>query len=287
MPAPASPAVMDGVALSPLTRRNAVLDTQSGPAGDSAMTSLNQGLRILSAVQESGAVRVKDLGESLDLPASTLYRYLRPLERAGYILRVEGHLLPGERLASAESSSDNLTDIAAPILKRLRDQTRLSALLTVRIHSIGVCLYRVAAHPSHRLSLQRGNVQPLYAGASVTPLLAYAPAHVVDAALSGPVKRFTAATPGLSETRRLLPTIRSNRYAATFGELTPGMGAIGVPVFVGGECVCVISLVGEGAVLTDLEPLLAVLRSAVAQLETRLERLAVEGGWQFGDDHDR
>ncbi|MFF2299610.1 IclR family transcriptional regulator [Arthrobacter sp. NPDC058127] len=243
------------------------------------MTSLNQGLRILSHVQETGPIRVALLGEQLGLPLSTLYRYVAPLVEGGFLIRAEGIVIPGEKLLNKQESSHHLVDFAAPLLRRLNRETGLSALLTVRIHTVGVCLDAAIAHPRHRISLQRGQVHPLYAGASVTPLLAFAPADVVESVMQGPYKRFTSATPVPETTRRELPLIRRNRYSLSFGELTPGMGAVGIPVMVSGKCLCALSLVGEAVTVTDTEHLLESLRTAGEELAASLARAGADNAW--------
>ena len=201
---------------------------------------------------------------------------------AGYAIRADGMVMPSERLTGRAGPSAHLVDLASNVLRHLRRDTGLSALLTVRVHTVGVCLESAIAHPAHRIHLSRGNVHPLYAGASVTPLLAHAPAEVVHSVLTGPQRRFTAATPDAETIRRDLPLVRDRGYALTYGEITPGMGALGVGVMVRGECVCALSLVGDAVSVTDLEHLLPRLRSASAEMESLLARPEAQGAWGSG-----
>lgn len=258
------------------------LTPTSGRDRSDAMTSLTQGLRILAHVQEHGPVRARDLGAALDVPTSTVYRYLATLVESGYLIRVDGQVLPSDRLAGRDAPSHHLVELASGTLRALRRETGLSALLTVRVHTVGVCLESVVATPSHRLHLGRGQVHPLYAGASMTPLLAHAPTEVVESVLHGPLRRFTAATPDAETIRHGLPRVREQGYALSFGEITPGMGALGLGVVVGGRCVCALSLVGEAVSVTDLERLLPRLRAAGTALEAVLSRPGAQEAWGPG-----
>lgn len=260
-----------------------VVDAPGRPARvEGAMSSLRLGLRILEHIQGVGPVRVSDIAGTLGIPSSTVYRYVATLVESGYAIRSDGVVMPSERLAGRTGSSAHLVDLAAGVLRGLRRDTGLSALLTVRVHTVGVCLESAIAHPAHRIHLSRGNVHPLYAGASVTPLLAHAPAEVAHSVLTGPMRRFTAATPDAETIRRDLPLVRERGYALTYGEITPGMGALGVGVLVREECVCALSLVGDAVSVTDLERLLPRLRSASEEMEHLLARPEAQGAWGSG-----
>ncbi|WP_158277152.1 IclR family transcriptional regulator [Serinibacter arcticus] len=246
------------------------------------LSSLQQGLRILAHIQSVGSVPVSDVARALDVPTSTVYRYVTTLVDSGYVIRVDGRVMPSELLAARTGASAHLVDLAAGVLRSLRRDTGLTALVTVRVHTVAVCLESAIAHPAHRIHLSRGRVHPLYAGASVGPLLAHAPAEVLQAVLVGPMRRFTAATPDAETIRRDLPLIRSRGYALSHGEITPGMGALGIGVLAGGDCVCALSLVGDAVSVTDLERLLPRLRSAREEMEGLLARPEAENAWGSG-----
>jgi DNA-binding IclR family transcriptional regulator len=244
-------------------------------------SSLSRGLDILSLLQSSGRLRASDISERLDLPLSTVYRYVGALRESGFAIDVDGYLMPSNRLAEtgADADADHLVHYSAPVLRRLRDQTHMTAILAVRIHTAAVCLEVSFAHAKHRISFQRGQVRALYAGASALPLLAFAPPSVLREVLESDFKRYTSATPKPVEMERELAQVRAEGYAVSYGHLTPGMVAIGVPVIVDGRALCSLSLVGETQSLAPVATLVDALRGGTRELLARMPSSAVQEAW--------
>ena len=180
--------------------------------------------------------------------------------------------MPSERLAeSPEEGRGNLVHLARTRLTQLRDQTGLTSTLTVRVHGSALTLdsRRSAVMRTMRLAYVPGEVRPLFGGASVTPLLAYAPREVIDQSLSGS-RPLTALMPSPEALRAELPAIRARGHHATTGWINPGLTAIGVPVLVDARCVCALSLVGPVVDPAALGP----LQAAAAQLSADLKATA-------------
>ena len=247
------------------------------------MASLSRGLEIIDLVQRSRRLRAAEIAEKLGLPLSTAYRYIKHLREAGFLLDVDGYLVPSARFADTGDDSDHLVHFAAPVLAQMRDRTGLTALLTVRVHTAAVSLEVAAAHARHEISFQRGQIRALYAGASATPLLAFAPASIQKEVLEGQFRRFTSSTPGPEETKIEMDRIRRDGYSVSSGELNPGMAGVGVPVFVGGRCLCALSLVGRVISLASLDENLEVLRAGATQLQKRIPQHLAETAWSTGD----
>lgn len=250
------------------------------------MSSLARGLAILSLVQQRERMRPADIGASLDLPVSTLYRYLRQLTDSGFLLEIDGYIVPSNRLSDPEGGggSATLTRAAGPLLRELHERTSHAAVLTVRVRTAALCLDAFhAARPYRRLSLQQGKVGVLYAGASVTPLLAFAPHPVVEEVLRGRLRRYTGATPDGDGLRAELSLIREDGYAISRGALDPGMTAIGIPVLAQGQCICALSIVGPSADLAIPDSTIQLLRDAAGQLLSRVSSEAVSA-WNREDD---
>lgn len=254
------------------------------PAQQRELSSLTRGLEIIDAVQRAGRMRAADLSEQLDLPLSTVYRYLKNLRESGFLIDVDGYMLPSQRLAEPGDESDHLVSYAAPVLAHMRDKTGMTALLTVRIHAAAVCLEASFAHPKHKISFQRGQIRALYAGASALPLLAFAPDQVVQEVLDGEFRRFTSSTPQRRETELEIERVQKDGYSVSYGHLTPGMVAIGVPVIVDGRCMCALSLVGEPAALAAVEQTVATLRTGAAELLARMPKKTAREAWLMPDD---
>lgn len=108
------------------------LDSTPGPR----YHSLQRGLQLLSLVQDEGRMKIAEISEQLDIPLSTVYRYVSVLKSSGFAYEIDGYLIAGERLNEANWESPHLIQIASPILWRLRKQTGMTAVLAVRVLSL-------------------------------------------------------------------------------------------------------------------------------------------------------
>lgn len=241
--------------------------------------SLVRGLEILETVRRRCPIRVSVLSEELSMPLSTVYRYVKTLKAAGFLIDVDGQVMPSHRLAEADDRSDHLLRFAAPVLRRLSARTSMTAILSVRVHSAALCLDAVFAHPQHRVSYRRGEARVLYAGASALPLLAHAPESVLKEVVDGDLRRFTATTPQRAEIMRLVERTRQDGYAVSQGHMDPGMVGFGVPVLVGGRCICALSLIGEVQSLAHQDDYVCALRSSAQWLAVHLPVSVAEEGW--------
>lgn len=255
---------------------------QATSAGE--LSSLGKGLEITDEVRKAGRLRAADVAGRLSMPPSTVYRYLRTLREAGYLIEVDGYFIPGAPFAEPEVESAHLVSYAAPVLARMRDATTMTALLTVRIHTAAVCLEAAFAHPKHRISFQRGHIRALYAGASALPLLAFAPAPTSTEVLEGEFRRLTSATPQRRGIEAEIERIRRAGYSVTRGQVTPGMVAVGVPVMVDGRCLCALSLVSEPVATLSVDHCVEVLRAGAGELVGRMPKNAAEEAWVVHDE---
>lgn len=209
-------------------------------------SSLERGLRVLLAIADGGQVRVGDLCERLDMPTSTMYRYLRPLRELGLVAEDHGRYRLGERLLMRNRAvpNDLLALIARPLLERLARETGETALVTVRVGLSAMCLAQVESSNPVRMAFEVGQLLPLQAGAASRILLAHAPAAVVDEALNGELPVHTPATPDAKKLRRQLESTRALGFATSRGEFIPGAFAVAVPVVHGDEVVAGLALAG-------------------------------------------
>lgn len=229
--------------------------------------SLKRGLQILKLVQDLGRGSASEISTQLDVPLSTVYRYLGIIRESGFAVEVDGGLVPSERLAEGWSDTSNLVRLAGPVLHRLRTDTEMTAVLAVRVHTAALSLEVSYAHAQHRISFRRGQMRSLHAGASALALLAHAPDPIVKVVLSREYRGYTAATLGPAALAHELERIRTNHFAVSLGQTTPGMMGIAVPVMVNGTCIASLSLVTEiSSKRTDEGPLVAALREAADEL---------------------
>lgn len=238
-----------------------------------AYGSLKRGLEMLKLIQDLGRGSAAEISERLDVPLSTVYRYLAIIKESGFAVEVDGGLVPSERLTERWSDSSNLVRLAAPILHRLRAETDMTVVLAVRVHTAALSLEVSYAHAQHRIAFRRGQMRSLHAGASALALLAHAPDAIVKEVLSRGYRGYTAATLGPAALAHELERIRTNRYSVSTGQTTPGMMAIAVPVFANGTCIASLSLIDEVSAKPVDEPaLVEALQVAAAELVAAMDQ---------------
>jgi IclR family transcriptional regulator, acetate operon repressor len=180
------------------------------------------------------------------MPLSTTYRYLAALTAAGFVEESAGVFGPGPRLGAPNHPAglETLARLGRPLLRSLVDVTGETALVTVRVGAAGLILERVESPHFVRLSFEEGSMRPLHAGASVKVLLAYAPPEVLNQVVGAGMQAFTARTPGEAALRAQLREVRARGYAVSHGEVDEHAVAVGVPIFLGRQCVAGLSLAG-------------------------------------------
>ena len=146
-------------------------------------TSFARGLRLLLTVADRGELRADELSSVLEMPISSVYRYLRTLSEFGFIDRRDGRYRLGPRLLIGSGSnvtSERLVRLADPVLRTLVDESGETALVMRRVGLSAVNLHQVEARHALRVALEPGAMLPLYAGALPRALLAFAPPEIVE-----------------------------------------------------------------------------------------------------------
>lgn len=244
--------------------------------------SLHRGLQIVGLVHDRGRITVAEIADAVSLPLSTVYRYIATLRETDFLVDDEGFLAPGPRMAEQSAEKGHLVDVAKPILRQLRDTTDLTVLSLVRVHTMALCMDWAPAQRRHRIFFGRGQIRPIAAGGSALPLLAFAPSTIIQAVLEQISRGPTAASPTSVELATLLPRIRAEKVSISRGHITPGLTSIGVPVLVGGRCLCSISLVGEDDELPNGETTelrISQIKSAADQIVAALPDAIAREEW--------
>lgn len=212
-------------------------------------TSFARGLRLLLTVADRGEVRADELSSLLEMPLSTVYRYLRTLGDFGFVDRHGGQFRLGPRLligTGATVSSERLIRHADPALRMLVRETGETAVVVRRIGLSCVCLHQIECDAALRVTLEPGSMSPLYAGAPSRVLLAFAPPEVLAEVLAQDLQRITPATPTEEELRAGLGEIVMTGMATSEGELIEGSVAMAAPLFREDGIVGAIGLIGPG-----------------------------------------
>jgi DNA-binding IclR family transcriptional regulator len=213
-------------------------------------TSFARGLRLLLAVSDRGEVRADELGATLEMPVSTVYRYLRTLVEFGFVDRTGGTFRLGPKLligTGANVSSEQLIRHADPILRRLSARTKETAIVVRRIGLASVCLHAIEADALLRATYQAGSMSPLYAGAPARVLLAFAPPEVQAEVLEAELDPLTPDTLDVDGLRDSLGDIVLTGLATSRGEWIPGTVSLAAPVCREDGIVGAIAVVGPAS----------------------------------------
>ena len=218
-------------------------------------TSFARGLRILLTIADRGEIRADDLGATLDMSMSTVYRYLRTLTEFGFVERHGGGYGLGPRLligTGPNVSSEELIRVADPLLDMLAQETGETAIISRRIGLSAVCLHEIPSAHELRVSLGAGHSGPLDRGAIARVLLAYAPEDVLEEVIAA------AAQPGADgdgtrardyerQLREDLGEIVAGGIARSAGEYLTGSVAMAVPIMRDDGIVAAIGVIGPEA----------------------------------------
>ena len=225
---------------------------------------------ILDALAENGELSVADLVSRTEEPVSSTYRLLANLTAADL---VDGGSRRGRyrlgrffmRIGSEVEDRMDIRERAMPALRQLLAETGQTVYLCVRDLSRAVCLARLAGGDVRSMALRLGASLPLVVGGAPTSILAFLPESeyrsVRDAALDAPAGDHTTRTG--AELDALVADIREQGCSISDGDVTPGVAAVGVPVFNHrGEIVAAISVSGIREHLLGPDVVDEVLRAA-------------------------
>ncbi|MCI9888710.1 helix-turn-helix domain-containing protein [Micrococcales bacterium 31B] len=227
---------------------------------------LARGLGILHLVSVSSGASVKELADKSGLPLATTYRIVNQLRQAGFVVEYDGRIHAGAALATESSDGPHLVDHARPALKFASSETGLTAVLTVRVHTLALCLDVVSASRGATALFRIGETRALHAGASATPLLAFAADPIIENVIANGLRRYTSATPTEVELRTKLALIRQRGYDVSHGEVQPQWTGVGLPVFEHDNVYCCLSVTGPSARVPNPELLVPKLRECIEKL---------------------
>lgn len=180
---------------------------------------------------------LSELSARLDLPKSTLHRFLVGLERHGLLRR--GHedskWRLGHRLfiwGSLAAESSGVRHVALPVLRDLAETTGETVLLTEYHDGEVICIDKIETNHSVRIALDVGARRAPHAGASSKVLMAYLPHSEVAAivAQQGLPRYCDRTITDPQELHRELAHIRECGYALSYEETDRGAWGIATPV---------------------------------------------------------
>ena len=189
-------------------------------------------------VAHQGGLGVREAARHLDLPKSTIYRYLLSLEERKILEFDPAHKkfrigLNLYRIASIALANVELRKIALPHLEELRNQTNETVYLYIYNDDYITYVDKVDCDHNVKHVLEIGKAYPLPLGASGKVILAFLPEEEVNKILSK-VKIPSATPRTITDPEKLkesLHEIRENGFAMTFGERVAEVAGITAPIF--------------------------------------------------------
>jgi DNA-binding IclR family transcriptional regulator len=209
-------------------------DNEAGSTGLELIAKVDA---VMTALERRGEISAADLALVIDEPLSSTYRMLQSLTAIRWVDRGprRGSYRLGLRLMTIGGLIEDGIDIresALAYLRSLRDDVGATSFLCLRRDARAVCVERLEGQSVRSLAMQLGGSLPLYAGAAPRALLAFLPASEQRAVL-----RLSHRLPGdppqpdHADLEKDLALVRKRGYAVSDGDVTPGVAALGAPVF--------------------------------------------------------
>ncbi|WP_165972016.1 IclR family transcriptional regulator [Paenibacillus piri] len=222
---------------------------------------------------------VPQISEMMDIPQSSVYRYIRILKEKKYLAETSrGTYQLGLRfleMSNFINLNNELSLAAGPIMRQLTNETQETTVLVILSGLQAICIENISSSfHMVKVSSEPGKYIPLYAGASSKAILAYMGNEAVNKLFKyGVVRRHTANT--ITEKEALLQNlkkIRENGYAESDNELDEGVYTYAVPIFSGTTVLGSLSIAGprERMIAKDKEALIASLKEAALQIQHNL-----------------
>jgi len=199
-----------------------------------SIDSVDNALRILQTLRDSGQVRVSDVAAELGIARSTAHRLLAMLVYRDFAVQAEDRSYrPGPAIAAEPlrgEPAQRLRQAMRPHMEALCDQVAETINLVVRLGTQTRFLHTVESAQVLRVGDRQGTVLPAWKTSGGKALLAQLPDVQLTALLRGaagrPPEGMTAA-----ERRSLvneLRLVRDQGYAENFQESESGVCAIGL-----------------------------------------------------------
>ncbi|SFH27399.1 transcriptional regulator, IclR family [Palleronia marisminoris] len=183
----------------------------------------------------------EELMAELGYTRPTLYRYLKTLKQAGFLVALPGRgLTLGPRVVELDflmRRSDPLLSHGRAQLEALAARHPGSALLVRWYGSKLLCVDSVVSVPNPVSSYARGRPMPLGRGAISRAILAWLPRTRQGRLIEENLTQHAETTHGesVAEVQENLRRVRRDGVAIAFGEVTPGVIGTAAPVFDAGR----------------------------------------------------
>jgi DNA-binding IclR family transcriptional regulator len=192
---------------------------------------------LMEALAQERIATSARLTELIDEPVSSVYRMLATLADIGWVEQIghRGAYRIGGKLLSLANDLIRHLDIrraALPVLKRIHDATGETTFLCVRHGTRAVCIERIDGVRVNSRVLRLGRSLPLHVGAAPRALLAFEDRkaweeYAAIATLTENLGRDISRSALYAE----LEDIRAAGFVVSDNTVTPGIAAVGAPIF--------------------------------------------------------
>jgi len=242
--------------------------------------TVQKALRVIRKLAFAGpTLSVVDLAAHLDLPRTTVSRFVTALCNDGYLRKVApGSYALGLRFMDSGGvavASNAIRSAAHEEMVELRRALDLSTHLSL--------LDRQQGAVAHVARMRAGRIEqypvpprlPLHATSSGKIHIAFSEDNEIDMLLRGRLQRFTANTmTGAPQLLREIARVRENGYVVARDEFVPGISSVAAPIVDRNKhVVAVISVTGPSYQLNERleKQSIARLTAAVARVSAGLE----------------
>ena len=195
-------------------------------------------VEVLDLLADDGPLSIAQLAERTGEPRSSLYRLIARLEQLELVepTAQRGYYRLGMQLlrwGAATQSRLDVRDRALPVLTELRAETGLTVYLVIPRGTHAVCIERLEGERVASLALTLGGSLPMHVGAAPRALLAFDSQeawsdYVLHEPLATHNERAVHTAEALFE---LLRDERARGVCISDGDVTPGIAAVGAPVY--------------------------------------------------------
>jgi len=256
-------------------------ETQDAPR--TQIQVIDRAAKLLDVLAEdSGPDRLREIARAAGLSPSTARRILASLCSHGFCEQDDNggyHL--GLRLFELGSRVEAELDVrtrAWPILRRLTEETHLTTFICVRSEDRAIALDRIDGRYAFSLALKVGGSLPLHVGAGPVALLAFGPEEEARETLEElqPLRAYTERTPTeVDQIMELMARDRERGYVISDEDVTPGVAAIGMPIFGHPSSTRPMAAVSVAGLVTQVlgdrkEELINALRTAADEISISL-----------------
>lgn len=191
---------------------------------------------VIGVLERRGEASAAEIAERTGEPLSSVYRLLQSLTGVGWVDRGwrRGTYRLGLLLLTIGGQLEDKLDVrecALPSMRQVLQATGSTIFLCVRRDTRAVCVERLEGQAVRSLAMQLGSSLPLFVGAAPRAILAFLPPAEQRSSLRTSRLPGDPPRPDAAAIQADIERVRRDGFAVSDGDVTPGIAALGAPVF--------------------------------------------------------